>query len=104
MTKPSLKRLQLEVYKTTKMYNELRPAEVSPLKIAEQITKLAEMIDYNQNRIEAIENALLDKNPNSFVNLFYKHSDYRADLNIQLRVRERLFERWEKLVKVELTF
>ena len=104
MTKPSLKRLQLEVYKTTKMYNELRPAEVSPLKIAEQITKLAEAIDYNQMRIKNFEDALLNKDPNAYVNLFDKHSEYRHALDIKLRVRERLFERWDKLVKVELTF
>lgn len=104
MTKPSLKRLQLEVYKTTKMYNELRSVGVSPKKIAYQISALAEMIQTNQRTIESFEEDLLSKDPNFFVNLFNKHAEYRHKLDIQLRVRERLFERWDKLVKVELTF
>lgn len=98
------KRAHLETTGTTAIYNKMCPIGIDPTEIAYQITELAYAIKWNQSSIEALEDDLANKDPMSFINLFDQHAMYRHKLNIKLRVRERLFDRWDKLVQQRPVF
>jgi transposase len=73
-----------------------------PSKI-ERVEKIAEMVEWNRKQIDGLNECLNDRNPNTFVNLFGKHEEYRSKLRFKHRVRERLLGSFQKAVR-ELTF
>lgn len=100
----SMKRLHLEVSGTTKVYNNHSYQTPSATDIADRIAKLADAIDRNARDIESLEELNSNKDPNHYVNLFYRKPKIRHDLNIKLRVREYLFRRWDELMKLKPAF